>query len=170
MCPLHTPGQGSWEETHTKFFSSQEHKPFNYKRENQSTVIWGSVTDPYSMERDAWCLKKNKNPCHDCLRVGPCGKQTPHSPKGQEKKVNRRSCCVARFLQHGRDSSSQKWEAANNRLDISVSFLVNRNGLNNPKGGSELIDHKKSWVTTIRIVDFRTGMGLFGWMLSGTKV
>lgn len=80
-------------------------------------------------------LKKYKNPCHDCLRVGPYGKQTSHSPKGQEKKVNRRGSCVARFLQHGRDNSSQKWEAANNGLAISVSFLVNRNGLNNPKVG-----------------------------------
>lgn len=43
------------------------------------------------------------------------------------KKVSRRRSFVASFLQHERDSSSQKWEAANNGLAISVSFLVNRN-------------------------------------------
>lgn len=33
---------------------------------------------------------------------------------------------MARFLQHRRSDSSQKWEAANNGLAISVSLLVNR--------------------------------------------
>lgn len=107
-----------------KHSCSHAHEVFNYKRENQGNMRICNIPLWYG-KRWMWFF----------LFIGVFKRQLSCLSEGWDLAINRhlvlpevcwRSSRAARFLQHRRSDSSQKWEAANNGLAISVSLLVNR--------------------------------------------